>query len=132
MVLNMWSLWIFGDNIEDQLGSIKFLVFYFLCGLVAALTHSVLNPMSEVPVVGASGAVWSLMAMYALYYPERVFNIYFVIPAKIKYIVGIYFIIEVILALSSNDGVSHIAHIGGALTGFIVYLSDIRGFQSIK
>src|SRR5215813_9144766 len=67
---NMWFLWIFGDNIEDILGHGKFLIFYLLCGLAAALTHVFFNPFSRVPTVGASGAIAGIMGAYMVKFPR--------------------------------------------------------------
>jgi membrane associated rhomboid family serine protease len=79
------------------------------------------------PVLGASGAIWGLMMMYSLFNPNNVLYIYFIIPAKVKYLVGVFFSIELYLTLVSiNDGVSHVAHVGGALTGIIIYLINRR------
>ena len=118
IVFNMIGLAVFGPEVERRFGSTKFLKIYLLSGAVAGLFHIL---FIDNPVVGASGAVWSLMVIYALFNPEHIFHIYFLIPAKIKYIVSVFFIIELYLAFVGNDGVSHIAHIGGAITGFMIY-----------
>src|SRR5207248_703757 len=67
---NMWFLWIFGDNIEDRLGHFPYLIFYLLCGFAAALTHIILNLGSNLPTVGASGAISGVMGAYLLLYPR--------------------------------------------------------------
>src|SRR5256885_6626281 len=69
LIANMWVLWIFGDNIEDQLGHFPYLVFYLVCGLGAALLHILFNRGSQVPSVGASGAIAGIMGAYFLLYP---------------------------------------------------------------
>jgi membrane associated rhomboid family serine protease len=114
----MIGLAVFGPDIENRFGSSNFLKIYIISGILAGVSHIL---FIYNPVVGASGAVWSLMVMYALYNPERIFHIYFFIPAKIKYIVSVFFIIELYLSILGSDSVSHVAHIGGALTGFIFY-----------
>lgn len=129
IVFNMIGLVVFGPEIEHRLGTIKFTKVYLISGVICGLAHIM---FINNPVVGASGAIWCLMMLYALFNPEQIFNIYFIIPAKIKYIVGVYFFIEVILAIHSNDGVSHIAHVTGGLCGAVTYLLDKRSFKSSK
>src|SRR5207237_9386629 len=70
LIGNMWYLWIFGDNIEDRLGHFPYLIFYLLCGFAAALTHIILNLGSNLPTVGASGAISGVMGAYLLLYPR--------------------------------------------------------------
>ena len=67
---NMWTLWIFGDNVEDRMGPVRFLIFYLLCGLAASLVHYFTNLYSTVPTVGASGAIAGVMGAYFLLYPH--------------------------------------------------------------
>ena len=67
---NMWSLWIFGDNVEDRMGRAGFLCFYLLSGLAAGVLHIVFNPLSRVPTVGASGAIAGVMGAYLLLFPH--------------------------------------------------------------
>lgn len=118
IIFNMIGLVVFGSDIERKFGSSNFLKIYLISGIVSGICHIL---FIDKPVLGASGAVWSLMVMYALYNPENIFHIYFFIPVKIKYIVSVFFIIELYLSVLGNDGTSHIAHIGGALMGFIFY-----------
>src|SRR5262245_30626659 len=70
LIGNMWFLWIFGDNIEDILGHGKFFLFYIMCGVVAALAQTMLNPFSRVPMVGASGAIAGVMGSYLVKFPH--------------------------------------------------------------
>jgi membrane associated rhomboid family serine protease len=67
---NMWTLWIFGDNVEDRMGTVPFLVFYFVCGLAAALVHFFTNPHSAIPTVRASGAIAGVLGAYLLFFPR--------------------------------------------------------------
>ena len=120
IIFNMLGLITFGPDIEERFGSKKFLQYYLIMGIVSGLCHAL---FISNPVLGASGAVWGVMMMYALFNPNTILHLYFLIPVKVKYIVGIFFTIELYLALTgSNDGVSHIAHVGGALTGAIICL----------
>lgn len=120
IIFNMLGLITFGPELEKRFGTIKFLKIYLLMGFVAGLFHMFLIPN---PVLGASGAIWGIMMVYALFNPNTILHLYFLIPVKVKYLIGAFFSIELYLALvGSNDGVSHIAHVGGALTGIIIYL----------
>ena len=79
MLGNMWFLWIFGDNIEDLLGHAKYLLFYLLCGIVAALGQVIANPYSTVPMVGASGAIAGVMGAYLIKFPRaRILTLVFI------------------------------------------------------
>src|SRR6202045_38808 len=69
IIANMWTLWIFGDNVEDRMGSGRFAIFYLLCGCIAGLTHMLTNPDSTVPSVGASGAIAGVLGAYLLFFP---------------------------------------------------------------
>jgi membrane associated rhomboid family serine protease len=120
IVFNMLGLVTFGPDIEERFGSKKFLQYYLVMGVVSGLCHALFITN---PVLGASGAIWGIMMLYALFNPNTILHLYFLIPVKVKYIVSVFFSIELLLALTgSNDGVSHIAHVGGALTGVIIYL----------
>ncbi len=131
---NMWILFIFGDNVEDRLGSVRYLVFYLLGGLVAGLVQTLVAPSSEVPSLGASGAIAAVLGAYFLLYPRAkvitliplIFIPWFVeIPAIV--FLGIWFITQlysgiVSLGLSTSasmGGVAWFAHIGGFLFGLI-------------
>jgi len=129
---NMLYLWIFGDNIEGYLGHSRFLIFYLLCGLVAVFTHIFLNGTSEIPMVGASGAVSGLLGAYLVKYPKA--RVLVVIPIvcfltirKIPaYVVlGFWFVIQLFYGLSSlgisqGGGVAFWAHIGGFAAGILL------------
>jgi len=128
---NMWCVWIFGDNIEDHLGHFAYLIFYLICGLVAAVTDIALTPMSNVPLIGASGAIAGVMGAYFLLYPRAriltwVFFIFFWwLPAWIW--LGVWFLGQFFdtLGLSSNahhqtGGIAFAAHVGGFVAGLIL------------
>ena len=81
---NMLYLFIFGDNVEDQLGHLRFLIFYFLCGIAAGLTHIAVNAGSAVPSIGASGAIAGIMGAYLVLFPRaRILALIFIIPAEL-------------------------------------------------
>jgi membrane associated rhomboid family serine protease len=128
---NMLYLWIFGNNIEDLMGPVKFLLFYIGCGLVAALAHILTAPGSPVPVVGASGAVSGILGAYLVAYPRArvvclVFIIFFIqlitVPAMV--VLLLWFVIQALQGLSSlgiekTSGVAWFAHVGGFAAGYI-------------
>ncbi|HDI59216.1 MAG TPA: rhomboid family intramembrane serine protease [Desulfobacteraceae bacterium] len=130
---NMWSLYIFGDNVEDHLGPFRFLAFYLLCGLVSGLTHMLSNPMSNIPTVGASGAIAGVMGGYFLLFPSaRVLTLvpivfiplFFEIPAFV--FIGVWFLLQVLNATGGGQSaIAWWAHIGGFVAGMLlVRLSD--------
>jgi membrane associated rhomboid family serine protease len=127
---NMWFLYIFGDNVENRLGPLRYLVFYFLCGWVSGLSHLVTNWYSEVPTIGASGAIAGVMGAYFVLYPRSriltlvpiLFIPYFIeIPAF--FFLGLWFLLQFLSALGSsghNTGIAWWAHIGGFVFGILL------------
>ncbi|MSP64844.1 MAG: rhomboid family intramembrane serine protease [Ignavibacteria bacterium] len=128
LFFNMIALWMFGMELENSLGSKRFLTFYLLCGLGGGLLHLLAAPLFSVagPTVGASGAVYGVLLAFGLLFPERLIMIYFFVPIKAKYFVLLYMVIE-FLSVGSLDGIAHFAHIGGAVVGFVFLL--VEGFQ---
>lgn len=128
---NMLYLWIFGNNIEDKLGHIRFLIFYLFCGIVASYSHALTNVHSTIPMIGASGAVSGILGSYLLLFPRAhvhtlLFLGFFItivrIPALI--VIGFWAIIQFVnglvsTGLSERGGVAWFAHIGGFLTGLL-------------
>ena len=126
---NMLFLWIFGNNVEDILGPVKFVVFYLLCGLAAHALHIASNPSSTVPTIGASGAISGLLGAYLIAFPgARVLTLVFLgflirmmmVPAFV--IIIYWFVIQFVFALLSlggtaEGGVAWFAHVGGFLMG---------------
>jgi membrane associated rhomboid family serine protease len=126
LVGNMLYLWIFGNNVEDAIGHAPFLVFYLFCGLTASLTHILTNINSNVPMVGASGAIAGVLGAYFLLFPKaRVITLvilfFFIrlvrIPAM--FLLGFWFLLQLLNAGASTGNVAWFAHIGGFLTGLI-------------
>lgn len=128
LFFNMLALWMFGMELENTWGSRKFLTYYLICGLGAGLSNLLVAPLftSVGPTVGASGAIYGVLLAFGLMFPDRLIFIYFFVPLKAKYFVILYMVIEFV-SLSSNDGIAHFAHLGGAVVGFIYLLSD--GFR---
>jgi membrane associated rhomboid family serine protease len=126
LIFNMLYLWIFGNNVEDFLGPIRFILFYLLSGLGASLTHILFNPNSQVPMIGASGAIAGILGAYLILFPRAhvltlVFLFFFIriiaIPAA--FVLGLWFLIQV-LSIGAGGGVAWFAHIGGFLIGILL------------
>jgi membrane associated rhomboid family serine protease len=134
ILFNMIGLWMFGIEIEHIWGSRKFLYFYLLCGVVAGLFNLFLTPLlGEIPAptVGASGAIYGVLIAFALFFPNRYIFLYFFIPVKAKYLIGFFVILE-FLMVNSGGNVAHLAHLGGALAGFIFILLDSKSQIELK
>ncbi len=123
---NMLYLWIFGNNIEDYLGSFRFVLFYLLSGLGASLTHIIFNPNSQVPMIGASGAIAGVLGAYLILYPRAnvltlVFLFFFIriVPIPAAIVLGFWFLLQ-ILNIGMGGGVAWFAHIGGFLIGIFL------------
>jgi membrane associated rhomboid family serine protease len=123
LLFNMLYLWIFGTNVEDFLGSFRFVLFYLISGLGASLTHIIFNPNSQVPMIGASGAIAGVLGAYLILYPNaRVMTLVFlfviirIIPIPASFVLIIWFLIQ-ILNVGVGGGVAWFAHIGGFLVG---------------
>jgi len=129
IISNMWILFIFGDNVEDRIGSFRYLFFYLLGGVAAALLHFFVQPTSNIPVVGASGAIAAVMGAYFLFYPRaRVISMIpvFVIPWFIQVPAVIYLGVWFISQLYS--GVLSLGGAGGVEMGGIAWWAHIGGF----
>ena len=130
LIGNMLYLWVFGNNVEDAMGHRRFIVFYLACGLLAALTQAVLNPDSEIPMIGASGAISGVLGAYLLLHPHA--RILVVIPIIIVvytpwiaayWVLGFWFVLQLINSLTSASdvgGVAYGAHIGGFVAGMLL------------
>ncbi len=131
LIGNMWFLAIFGDNVEDALGSVRFILFYLLCGVAAAALQVITNPGSVIPMVGASGAISGVMGAYAILYPRApvhvliFFGFFFtriVVPAFLM--LGYWFLLQLLGGLpalaGATGGVAFWAHVGGFASGVIL------------
>tara|TARA_Y100000590_G_scaffold459784_1_gene617691 strand:+ start:535 stop:1224 length:690 start_codon:yes stop_codon:yes gene_type:complete len=126
LIGNMLYMWIFADNIEDNLGPVKFLIFYLLAGVGAAMTQVFMDTNSQIPMVGASGAIGGVLGAYLINHPNA--KVLVLIPfgffsqlIKIRslYVLGFWFILQFI---STGGGVAYAAHIGGFVSGMILIL----------
>jgi membrane associated rhomboid family serine protease len=140
---NMWFLWIFGDNVEDAFGHLKYLVFYLLCGIAAAFTQVLFSPGSRLPMVGASGAIAGVMGAYLIKFPRsRIVTLVFIfifittieVPAGLM--LAYWFFIQFFSGVGtigyshvSQGGTAFFAHIGGFITGMI--LVGVMGTRQI-
>ncbi len=138
---NMLYLWIFGDNVEDRMGSFNYLLFYLAGGVAASLAHIVTNPGSQIPTVGASGAIGAVLGAYLVLFPQsRVLTFipigFFMrltlVPASI--LLGLWFILQLfsgVLSLGGPDvgGVAFWAHIGGFAFGAVIAFLFARGHK---
>jgi len=123
---NMLYLWIFGNNIEDYLGSVRFTLFYLLSGLGASLAHIIFNPNSQIPMIGASGAIAGVLGAYLILYPRAnvltlVFLFFFIriVPIPAAIVLGLWFLLQM-MNIGMGGGVAWFAHIGGFLIGILL------------
>jgi membrane associated rhomboid family serine protease len=125
---NMWSLYIFGDNVEDRLGSFKYLLFYLLCGFASGIAHLVVNWHSQVPTIGASGAIAGVMGAYMISFPRSkiltlipMFIFFPLVEVPAVFFLGLWFIFQFLNAASTagQGGIAWWAHIGGFLFGIV-------------
>ncbi|GAB4298162.1 MAG: rhomboid family intramembrane serine protease [Myxococcota bacterium] len=132
LIGNMWFLWIFGDNVEDVMGRLSYLVFYLLCGVLASLAHFLTDTKSILPLVGASGAISGVMGAYILLFPKariatliifgffaRIVNL----PALV--VIGMWIVFQLLYGFGSlggeGGGVAYFAHIGGFAAGLLFF-----------
>jgi len=121
IAFNMLGLWIFGTQIEARWGQRTFLVYYFSCGLGAAVLYGLFNLAglgSIIPMLGASGAIFGILLAYGMTFPDNVILVMFILPMKAKYAVMLFGLIE-LLSIPHGGSVAHLAHLGGMVTGFI-------------
>jgi membrane associated rhomboid family serine protease len=126
---NMLYLWIFGDNVEDRFGHIKFIIFYLLCGLAATFAQLAFSRGSNVPNLGASGAIAGVLGAYILLFPKgkvRVLQGQQVIQVPALIVIGMWIVLQFFSGIGSianaapTGGVAYMAHIGGFLAGFVL------------
>jgi membrane associated rhomboid family serine protease len=142
---NMWTLWIFGDNVEDRMGPAQFIVFYILCGLVAGGVHWFTNPNSTVPTVGASGAIAGVMGAYFILFPHaRVvvmvpvlfYPLFFEVPAVTYLLIwALSQVFSGTLAIAGPgevQGVAWWAHVGGFTAGLILHPLFVQPRRAIR
>ncbi len=141
LIGNMWFLWVFGDNIEDRFGHLRYLFFYLGCGLGAGLAQAITDLHSTIPSVGASGAISGVMGAYIVLYPRsRVITLvpllflFFTVRLPAVIILGYWFLIQFLsglstLGMSQTGGVAFWAHIGGFLLGAVLARPMARQYR---
>jgi len=126
---NMLYLWIFGDNVEDRFGSVKFVIFYLLCGIAATFAQLAFSIGSGIPNLGASGAIAGVLGAYLVMFPKgrvRVLMGRGIIPMPALIVIGLWFVLQFFSGLDSiastadTGGVAYMAHIGGFIAGFVL------------
>jgi membrane associated rhomboid family serine protease len=144
--LNMLFLWIFGDNVEESMRHVRYLIFYVACGIAAALLQAVINPGSTIPMIGASGAISGVLGAYVLLHPHATIRVLIFLgifitmahlPAMI--VLGIWFVTQLLsgaFAPTGQPGVAFWAHIGGFVAGMalvpLLKRSDVKLFQPAR
>lgn len=118
---NMLFLWVFGNNVEDRWGRLRYLGFYVVAGFVALAAHVVASPNSTIPVVGASGAIAAVMGAYLVMFPRaKVLSLLAIIPIRVRawLLIGVWFVMQ--FFTNPNSGVAWVAHVGGFVFGVLV------------
>jgi membrane associated rhomboid family serine protease len=133
LIGNMWFLWIFGNNVEDSMGHVRFIVFYVLCGLAAAALQTFTDPSSIIPMVGASGAIGGVMGAYVLLYPRVQVHMLVILGFYVTtiavpaiFMLGYWFVVQLLSGYVSigaeGGGVAFWAHVGGFVAGALLVL----------
>ena len=139
IVGNMWFLWLFGDNVESVLGHLKYFLFYMVCGIGAALGQFLISTSSQVPMVGASGAIAGVLGAYMIQFPKArvhvlvilIFITTIAVPAQI--VLGLWFLMQLTgglgtLGMDTTGGVAWFAHVGGFISG----VGLLKRFQNLR
>lgn len=126
---NMLYLWIFGDNVEDRMGHLKYLIFYLLCGFLASATHIFFGPKSVIPSLGASGAIAGVLGAYLILFPRqgvRVFQFGFIAEVPALIVIGLWGLLQFwsgfgsLSKVGESGGVAFMAHVGGFVAGILL------------
>ncbi len=132
LIGNMLYLWIFGDNVEDRFGKVKFIIFYLICGVAATLAQLTFNPGSTVPNVGASGAIAGVLGAYIFMFPKSKINVMLgsvMTQMSALIVIGFWFILQFLSTFGTpgetagqeeSGGVAYMAHVGGFVAGLIL------------
>jgi membrane associated rhomboid family serine protease len=135
VLANMWVLWIFGDNVEDCMGRLRYLIFFFLCGIASVVAQALSNPDSTLPLVGASGAISGVLGAYFLTYPRAriltlvpIFILFYLIDLPAFIFLGLWFLIQFVSGYASmmakdaatGGGIAWWAHVGGFGAGVVL------------
>lgn len=129
LLINLFVLWMFGAEIEQMLGTKRFVTYMVITGIGAGVASLIATPSLDIPIVGASGIVYGVLLAFGLFFPERQILIYFLFPLKAKYMVLIFGGIELLSTVSGGGvrGIAHAAHLGGMVFGAVyLYWDRIR------
>tara|TARA_Y100000590_G_scaffold293449_1_gene330528 strand:- start:693 stop:1346 length:654 start_codon:yes stop_codon:yes gene_type:complete len=139
LLSNMWFLWLFGDNVESVLGHLKYFLFYLVCGIGAAIGQFLISPSSNIPMIGASGAIAGILGAYMIKFPKAkvhvlvifIFITTIAVPAQI--VLGLWFLMQLTsglgtLGMDTTGGIAWFAHIGGFISG----VGLLNRFQSFR
>ncbi|MFZ5895854.1 MAG: rhomboid family intramembrane serine protease [Myxococcota bacterium] len=142
---NMLYLWIFGDNVEDAMGHLRYILFYLMCGVLAALAQVAMDPISTIPMVGASGAIAGALGGYLVLYPRApvtllnpvlplwlFLGLFITVPAWLA--ISVWFLPNIwnaLLQQSSDSGIAFFAHIGGFVAGMLLVRGAVKGRRRI-
>ncbi|HOJ78933.1 MAG TPA: rhomboid family intramembrane serine protease [Bacillota bacterium] len=137
LISNVWALWLFGDNVEDRMGKISFVLFYLSMGIIAGLTHLISEPVSPIAVIGASGAIAGVMGAYFVMYPQSkvitlipVFFIPLFVPIPATIYLGFWFVSQISAAITQHvrmtANIAWWAHVGGFVAGMFLYRFFIK------
>ena len=133
LFFNMFALWIFGAELENYWGTRQFNIYYFVCGIGAAVINLLTTIGDAYPTVGASGAIYGVLLAFGMMFPNRYIFLYFLFPIKAKYFVAGYAAIEFLSGLGSRtmgsgSNIAHFAHLGGMLIGFLYIIIRRQGW----
>ena len=129
---NMFALWMFGCELERYWGSKEFLRFFLVTGVGAGILSIMVQPLSTIPTIGASGAIYGILMAYGLMFPERHVYLYFLFPIKVKYSVSVLGVITFYSAFSApGSSIAHMAHLGGMLVGFL-YMKGLLSISGVR
>jgi len=128
ILINMFTLWMFGCQLESYWGSREFLRFFLVTGVGAGILSILFQPTSPTPIIGASGAIYGILMAYGLLFPERLVYLYFLFPVKVKYFVGVLALITLYSSIYAPGGpIAHMAHLGGMVFAFLY----LKGWLSL-
>lgn len=129
ILFNMFALWMFGSEVESSLGRNSFIKFYLFAGLCGAILPLIFQSNQMINIVGASGAIYGVLGAYWVMFPNRYLYLYFLVPVKVKWAIPGFLLIGL---LFGGSGVSHLAHLGGAIFGFLYMKLDWRWLSFSK
>jgi membrane associated rhomboid family serine protease len=143
LISNIWFLWVFGDNVEDRMGKVRYLIFYFLTGIISFMTHVFMSPNSAIPLIGASGAIAGVLGAYFLLFPGHriltlipIFIFFTTAHVPAAFFLGYWFLLQFLSAKYSSSaaagGVAFWAHVGGFVAGLVLVLFFKKSNQSSR